>query len=383
MKLRALIFGSGFAGQGHAQALRDSGVEVVGMVSRTREVVERVAGEMDIPYAGTDWRQALTDLHPDIVAIGTPGGAHVEPIMSALDMGCHIYCDKPLAATAPEARLMYQRSVEAEVKTAYAASYRYQPYALFAREMIANGAIGEPQEVECVSHFNLDSLIPFGWSHRIEEGGGRLNNNFTHKLSIVEHVLDGKVIAVSGEVRNDMPKAPLVSGVHDFRERHKLAPATADDPNLEWSETNAEWSYTVLARIQPALQVRQPVSAIFRHNGLQPHFDHDYIAFYGRDGAIYIKGHYAQGPLFLSQKRGPWQQISLPESISTKLPDIEDDTQRNWTQLAREFIADIRGEGNSGYQTFKDGWVYQEVVDFIRNSDGWLDCSSFYFEKGV
>lgn len=39
MKLRALIFGSGFAGQGHAQVLQDSGVEGVGMVSRTLDVV--------------------------------------------------------------------------------------------------------------------------------------------------------------------------------------------------------------------------------------------------------------------------------------------------------------------------------------------------------
>ena len=26
-----------------------------------------------IPYASTDWEQALRDLHPDIIAVGTPG----------------------------------------------------------------------------------------------------------------------------------------------------------------------------------------------------------------------------------------------------------------------------------------------------------------------
>ena len=51
MKLRALILGSGFAGQGHAQALRDSGVEIVGVVSRTLDVVKRVASDLNIPYA--------------------------------------------------------------------------------------------------------------------------------------------------------------------------------------------------------------------------------------------------------------------------------------------------------------------------------------------
>lgn len=371
MTLRALILGSGFAGKGHAQALQDSGVEIVGMASRTRSVVERVAAELNIPYATSDWQQALTDLRPDIVAMGTPGGAHFEPGMAALEMGCHTYCDKPQAATASQARLMYRKSVEVGVKSAYAASYRYQPHALLARELIAEGAIGEPLEVECVSHFNLDPLIPFGWSHRIEEGGGRLNNNFTHKLSIVEHVLDGWVSTASGEVRNDMPKAPIISGSHDFRERHNFAPASADDPNLEWAETNAEWSYTVLAHIQPAHPVNQPVSAVFRHSGLQPRFSDDYIVFYGREGAIYAQGCYAQGPLYLSRKRGPWEQVPLPEKISAALPNIEDDTQRNWTQLAREFVADIRGEGNVHYQTFKDGWIYQEIIETVRLGNRW------------
>ncbi len=82
--LRALVLGSGYAGQGHALALREAGVEIVGMVSRTRDVVKRVASELKIPHAGTDWEQALVDLQPDIVAIGTPGGAHYEPILAAL-----------------------------------------------------------------------------------------------------------------------------------------------------------------------------------------------------------------------------------------------------------------------------------------------------------
>ena len=378
MKLRALIHGSGFAGQGHALAFRDAGVEIAGMVSRTPEVVERVAAEMQIPYAGTDWQQALTDLQPDVVAIGTPGGVHYEPILDALAQDCHVFCDKPLAATAIHANMLFLKAKAAGVKTAYAASYRYQPHALLARQLIADGIISEPLEVECVSHFNLDPLIPFGWSHRTEAGGGRLNNNFTHKLSIVEHVLNGQVIAVSGEVRNDMPKAPAVNGVHDFRERHKFAPADADNPHLTWVSANSEWSYTALAKIQPALNVRQPVSAVFRHSALQPRFGDDYIAFYGNEGAIYIQGHYAQGPLWLSRNRGPWEQIPLPEQIVAALPHIEDDTQRNWTQLARKFVADIRGESDAEYQTFKDGRIYQEIIEFVRNEDGWLDCSNFY-----
>ena len=60
-------------------------------------------------------------------------------MMAALAQGCHIFCDKPMAATAEEARQIYVRAHEMGVKTAYVASYRYQPCALFARARVADG----------------------------------------------------------------------------------------------------------------------------------------------------------------------------------------------------------------------------------------------------
>ncbi|MBX3000229.1 MAG: Gfo/Idh/MocA family oxidoreductase [Caldilineaceae bacterium] len=370
--LRALILGSGYAGKGHTEALRSAGVEVVGMAARTPDVVRQVAAELSIPHADIDWRQALAELQPDIVAVGTPGGAHFEPVMAALAQRCHIFCDKPLAATAEEARQIWRKAREMNVKTAYAASYRYQPCALFARELIADGAIGEPWEVECISHYNLNPLIPFGWSHRVELGGGRLNNNFTHKLSIVLHILDGTIVAVNGEARNDMPAAPVVEGIHDFREREAFAPDSTDVGDIEWREANSEWSYTVLARMETKKALRQPVSALFRHGGLHPRFHEDSMAFYGSEGAIHIQGSYAQGPFYLRQRgQDAWEERPVPAANLAGLPDIEDNTQRNWTQLARAFVADIRGEGDSGYQTARDGWIFQEVIEAIRNGQGW------------
>ena len=374
-ELRGLVLGSGFAGQGHARALRDAGVNIVGMVARTPAVVEQVARDLGIPSWGADWKHALDELKPDLVAIGTPGGAHYQPVLDALDRGCHVYCDKPLSATAAEAKTLYRRSRDAGVKSAFAASFRYQPHALLARDLVKEGAIGEPWEVECVSHYNLNPLIPFGWSHRMDQGGGRLNNNFTHKLSIAMHVLDGAVVAAKGEARNDMPRAPVVGGVHDFRIRERYAPTReeiAGNPDRwSWADVDAEWSYTVLAQIDSPYAERQPVSALFRHGGLLPRFHGDYVAFYGSRGAIHIEGSYAQGPLHVRANGGQWSVVPMRKSITDAMPEIEDDTQRNWTQLAREFVADTLGRGYSGYQTFRDGWIFQEVIDAVRSESGW------------
>ena len=343
------------------------------MVSRTKEVVHEVAADMGIPYASTDWGAALEELEPDIVSIGTPGGAHFEPVMEALEQGCHVFCDKPLTTSADTSKQLYVKARERGVKTAYAASFRYQPHALLAKKLIADGVIGEPFEVECVSHYNLSPLIPWGWSHRIDLGGGRLSNNFTHKLSIVSHALDGSITKVNGEARNDMRRAPVVSGIHDFRERGKFVPSDNELGSVEWKDVDSEWSYTVLAHIEPAAVRRQPVSALFRHGAMQPRFEGDYVAFYGDEATIHIAGSYAQGPLHVKTRATDWQRVEVPSGITDALPGIADDTQRNWTQLIRYLVADIRGEGSSEYQTFRDGWIFQEVVDAVRRGNGWFD----------
>jgi len=378
--LTVLIHGTGFAGEGHTEAFRFVGVDVIGIVGRTESVVKAVAEKMSIPYAGTDWQQALDECQPDIVSIATPGGAHVEPIKQAIAKGCHVFCDNPLTQNGETSEELYQLAKAKGVRTAYAASFRYMPHILHAKRLLADGAIGEPLEVEGISHFNLERDIPFGWSHRAEDGGGRLNNNFTHMLSIVTSVVGEKVLSIMGEVRDDLGRAPIVEGVHNFKTRREHIPEDLNEPSLKWGESNVEWTYTVLAQLE-SVYAKKPVSVLFKHGGLNPRFNEDHIVFYGSEGAIYIKGHYGSGPLYLNDGSsrgwdgGEWKEIELPCDIAADVPNVEGDTERNWRYLMREMVRDIKGESAAPYQTFKEGSQYQQLIDIIRQNGTWIDVS--------
>ena len=374
-KKKVLVFGTGFAGQGHTKAFRDAGAEVVGIVGRSADVVKEVAEKLAIAYSGTDWKTALSACQPDIVAIATPGGAHVEVIKDAINVGCHVFCDKPLSESGETSEEIYQLALQKGVKTAFAASFRYMPHIMQAKQMIADGKIGEPREVECISHFNLDPNIPFGWSHTIEAGGGRLNNNFTHLLSIVTSVIGENILSVCGEVRNDMPKAPVVDGVHNFMTRRNFIPDDINAPELKWKDCDAEWSYTVMMQLESRLPAQNPVSVLFKHGGLVPRFNEDHLVFHGSKGSIYIKGHYGSGPLYLWDENKAWSEIALPQEIAEELPKIEDDTQRSWTHLAIQLVKDVSGESVEPYQTFKEGAQYQHIIDLIRKNDRAVDLT--------
>jgi predicted dehydrogenase len=369
------VAGTGFAGQGHAEAFRGAGAEVVGMVGRTPHVVAEVTGKMGIPHGGTDWQEALDICRPDIVSIATPGGAHYGPIRQALEAGCHVFVDKPMTESGETAVELWQLAQARGVKTAYAASFRYTASVLHARRLVAEGAIGEPTEVECISHFNLEREIPFGWSHRKEDGGGRLNNNFTHSLSIVSSVVGDRLLSVMGEVRDDLGRAPIVEGVHDFTKRRSFIPKDLNDPSLKWGESNVEWSYTVLAQLESPFAAK-PVSVLFKHGGLVPRFHEDHIVFYGTKGAIYIKGHYGSGQLYHYGADRSWNEVALPQDIAARIPDVSGETEQCWHYLVREFVKDIRGETVEPYPTFREGSQYQQIIDLIRKDGNWTDVSA-------
>ena len=372
--MKVLIAGTGFAGQGHADAFRAAGADVVGIVGRTPHVVQDVAAKMGIPFAGCDWQEALETCQPDIVSIATPGGAHYAPIKQAIAFGCHVFCDKPMtddSATAIELNALAQAK---GIKTAYAASFRYAPSVLHAKRLVAAGAIGEPTEVECISHFNLEREIPFGWSHRKKDGGGRLNNNFTHTLSIVASVVGDKILNIIGEVRDDLRRAPIVEGVHNFATRRDFIPKDLNDPALKWGISDVEWSYTVMAQLESPL-AEKPVSVLFKHGGLVPRFHDDHIVFYGTKGAIYIKGHYGSGQLSHYGDDKTWRDLPLPADIAAAVPDVAGETEQCWHTLARLFVRDIRGEATEPYPTFAEGSQYQQIIDLIRKNDNWTDVS--------
>ena len=124
-RLRAIVIGAGFAGEGHTLALRHSGVEVVAICVRQPAVVRAVATVSRpaslhrlAPYTG--------DGQAGHCCAGDPSIARGEVVEAAAALGCHLFCDKPLAP-AEEARRLHHLVERAGVKHAYASTLRYDP----------------------------------------------------------------------------------------------------------------------------------------------------------------------------------------------------------------------------------------------------------------
>src|ERR1051325_8258057 len=91
------VVGTGFIGPAHIEGLRRNGVNVLGLVERTKEKAEKKAVEMGIPRIYGSLEEMLADNDIDVVHLATPNHLHHLHAKATLLAGKHVVCEKPLA----------------------------------------------------------------------------------------------------------------------------------------------------------------------------------------------------------------------------------------------------------------------------------------------
>jgi predicted dehydrogenase len=372
MTIRAVVIGAGWAGEGHIIGLRDAGVEVVALFGRTPEPAYQRAADLGIRDVRFDWRAGLEELRPEIVSIATPADSHRAIAEFAVELGCHVVCEKPLATNAADAQAMHQVVERAGLKHGYAATGRYAPTIQQTRQLLADGLIGRVHEIESFARLNLPMWgFPYCWFHRLEQGGGMLNNLFTHHLAQVLYVTQGAVHSVAGEAQVLSDQAPVGPTIHDFRQLFGLAGTWESEQATEWRAVNADMAYTVTARIR--LRDGSLANALFRASSLGSTPQPESLTFHGEAGSLYMRGVWAEEDRIQRLMVGNqvWEEVPIADAITAGLPHASNPLQRCWNQFFREFVADVNGEGYAGYPTFHDGSTAASVIDFARKGYDW------------
>lgn len=116
-KIRILVIGCGNMGSSHARAYHQlPEFEIVGLVSRGKESRENLALELGgYPTYGS-LQEALDAGPADAVSVNTYPDTHAEMVRAALEAGCHVFVEKPLALTVGEAESLVALATEKKKK---------------------------------------------------------------------------------------------------------------------------------------------------------------------------------------------------------------------------------------------------------------------------
>ena len=198
------LVGPGFVGAHHVDAVRRLGyVDVVAVAAGSEGSARKKADALGIPKAHGSYEALAADPDVQVVHNTTPNHLHVPVIMAALTHRKHVISDKPLALNAEDARSLWTAAREAGVVHAVTFNYRGNPLVQQARQMVANGDIGDPHFVH--GGYLQDWLLhPTDFSWRLEpEKGGRssaFGDIGSHWCDLVQHVVGRRIDAVLADM---------------------------------------------------------------------------------------------------------------------------------------------------------------------------------------
>lgn len=149
-KLRVAVIGAGYVATHHLAALaRLDFVEVVGLCDSNRAAAEALAARFKVPRVAADLDE-LADARPNVVYVLTPPASHAALALRAMDMGCHVLVEKPMADSAADCETMLAKARETGLKLGVNHSDLFDPVLMRALDAARNGDIGDVLSVDIV-----------------------------------------------------------------------------------------------------------------------------------------------------------------------------------------------------------------------------------------
>ena len=132
-------------------------IQVAGVCRRNKEALARILSKYPALSGYADYREMLEKERPDAVVVTSPHTAHSEHGMAALEAGCHVLIDKPMATSAEDARKLKRLADDKGLEILIPYGWNYKEFATTASRLIADGRVGEVRHATCnMATFTFD-----------------------------------------------------------------------------------------------------------------------------------------------------------------------------------------------------------------------------------
>lgn len=177
----------GIANNKHMKSLsKIKEVEMVAFCDIDEEKAEKAAKEFGTEGAKfyTDYQVLLADNQLDVVHVCTPNNSHDFITIAALEAGCHVMCEKPMAKTVEGAKSMVEAAKRTGKKLTIGYQNRFRQDSIYLKRACENGDLGEIYFAK--AHAIRRRAVPT-WGVFLkeeEQGGGPLIDIGTHALDL-------------------------------------------------------------------------------------------------------------------------------------------------------------------------------------------------------
>ena len=201
------IIGCGMISTFHARAIREIGAELVACYDRVPVASERIAREFGCK-AYDDLKDFLADPNVEIVTVGTPSGAHLEPAVAAAQAGKHVIVEKPLEITPERCDQIIAACESSGTTLSTVFPSRFHDSSVQLKRAVESGRFGKLTLGDAIVKWRrtqeyYDSGVWRGtWKL---DGGGALMNQAIHSVDLLIWLMGdvAEVAALTGLVAHE------------------------------------------------------------------------------------------------------------------------------------------------------------------------------------
>lgn len=189
MTLKVALVGCGKMADSHAEEIAKlPSARLVAVCDAEPLMAEQLAVRFQVPEWFDDIDRMLATAKPDVLHIVTPPQSHLSITRKAVEAGCHVLVEKPIAMNFGDTSALVDCVTQGGKKMTTGWRVNFDPPALTLAALLAEGVAGDPVHIE--SFFGYDLSGPYGAAivankdHWVRKLPGQLfQNNIDHLLN--------------------------------------------------------------------------------------------------------------------------------------------------------------------------------------------------------
>ena len=191
--LRVGIVGCGEIASLHLSSIsKIPDAKLTAVCDKNEALARRMSGRAKINRYYTDISKMLEEERLDVIHITTPPQTHFALTAQAIEAGCHVLVEKPIALNLDETDKLIELARKSGVKLSVVHNVLFRPVIVRAKSLVDKGLIGDVigmSITQCVSRYG--DLVPNKdhWCHKLP--GGIFGEMLPHSIYLATAFMKG------------------------------------------------------------------------------------------------------------------------------------------------------------------------------------------------
>ncbi len=261
--------------------------EVVAISDTQEERLTEIGDANNVPGRYTDAAEMIAKENLDVVSIATPNKFHHPYTLMAFEAGANVFCEKPMAMNAAEAREMLEKGRAVGKRLMINFSYRFSPQSWALKKEVERGTLGDIYYAR-TQWLRRRGMPGFGgwFGTKALSGGGPLIDLGVHRLDLALWLMGyPQPVWVMGSAYNHIATELARQQGKTF-DVEDMAVALVKFANGATLEIEASWAGNIAEKELMQTRLLGTKAGLLQHN-INGTYEFEAKIYQERDGAQY------------------------------------------------------------------------------------------------